>query len=296
MKYKIEPETLSYITLEDLKNNCRVLIGLPVYNGSMESEMVKPLLSLTKMAVTHHIDIDYFFITQEALIPRGRNKIVRHFLSSPKNYTHLMFIDADVKFNEVDFFKILYYNMDIVTAALPKKLHPINFAIEILLKENKEKTGSRMVATLDKRLVELKRCSLAFFLAKRRVFEEMKKAFPELKSDACEMESQISIPIKNMGLSKNKEEQYRKSFDNNFYSFFDDGACRELIIPDLNEKDIEKNSYLSECIVFTERWRSIGGRIWLDPRVKLGHIGKYSYEGDCMSLFPKDFQLPEDHL
>ena len=51
----------------------------------------------------------------------------------------------------------------------------------------------------------------------------------------------------------------------------------------------------NEVLVLEARDR-IGGRIWLDPRVKLGHIGKYSYEGDCMSLFPKDFQLPEDHL
>jgi hypothetical protein len=31
-------------------------------------------------------------------------------------------------------------------------------------------------------------------------------------------------------------------------------------------------------------WRSTGGEIWVDPAVKLGHVGTMAYEGDPMAM------------
>jgi hypothetical protein len=43
--------------------------------------------------------------------------------------------------------------------------------------------------------------------------------------------------------------------------------------------------FFSEDAAFCARWRHIGGRIWLDPAIKLKHHGDFAYEGDPMSMF-----------
>lgn len=35
----------------------------------------------------------------------------------------------------------------------------------------------------------------------------------------------------------------------------------------------------SEDISFCARWRAIGGKVWLDPEIKMGHIGPKVFEG-----------------
>jgi hypothetical protein len=37
--------------------------------------------------------------------------------------------------------------------------------------------------------------------------------------------------------------------------------------------------YLSEDYAFCQRWRSIGGTLWLDTRGELTHIGTHEFEG-----------------
>lgn len=37
----------------------------------------------------------------------------------------------------------------------------------------------------------------------------------------------------------------------------------------------------SEDISFCARWRNIGGQVWLDPEIKMGHVGPKSFNG-CM--------------
>ena len=39
------------------------------------------------------------------------------------------------------------------------------------------------------------------------------------------------------------------------------------------------NIYLSEDFAFCQRWRALGGKIWLDTQSRLTHTGVYAYEG-----------------
>jgi hypothetical protein len=44
--------------------------------------------------------------------------------------------------------------------------------------------------------------------------------------------------------------------------------------------DKETGVYLSEDFAFCQRWRDIGGKIWLDTEGKLVHTGAYNFCGD----------------
>jgi hypothetical protein len=44
--------------------------------------------------------------------------------------------------------------------------------------------------------------------------------------------------------------------------------------------DPETKAYISEDFGFCQKWRDLGGKIWLDTEGKLTHIGSYSFNGN----------------
>jgi hypothetical protein len=44
--------------------------------------------------------------------------------------------------------------------------------------------------------------------------------------------------------------------------------------------DQDQGLYLPEDYTFCNRWRAMGGEIWVDVRSKFTHVGAYSYHGD----------------
>ena len=77
-----------------------------------------------------------------------------------------------------------------------------------------------------------------------------------------------------------------------YFNFSDEDKLRlppvvlfDLLVNNADRKGshvlIEKgtNIYLSEDFAFCQRWRALGGKIWLDTKSRLTHTGVYSYEG-----------------
>ena len=58
----------------------------------------------------------------------------------------------------------------------------------------------------------------------------------------------------------------------NFYNFFD------------TLHNTETKQYFGEDFGFCQRWRDMGGRIWVDPDICLNHIGRYTFTGDTEEL------------
>ena len=50
----------------------------------------------------------------------------------------------------------------------------------------------------------------------------------------------------------------------------------------------DDGALLSEEFGFCKRWRATGGRIWIDPTIRLQHVGTHTYTGDPMALFPTE--------
>lgn len=49
----------------------------------------------------------------------------------------------------------------------------------------------------------------------------------------------------------------------------------------------EKGELISEDIVFCRKWRKLGGKVWLDPSIKLSHVGTKRWNGDFMRWLDK---------
>ena len=56
----------------------------------------------------------------------------------------------------------------------------------------------------------------------------------------------------------------------------------------LFDTSLADGAFWGEDYTFCDRWRAIGGRVWVDPEIRLKHIGVQEYEGSLLdSLSPK---------
>ena len=91
---------------------------------------------------------------------------------------------------------------------------------------------------------EVERIGTGFLLLKREVFSRMAEAMPDLKyTDDCGLDPSINEHL---------------------YAFFECGLFGEKV-------------FMSEDWLFCNRWRELGGRIFISKRFALTHVGSYSF-------------------
>tara|TARA_B100000131_G_scaffold107881_1_gene104659 strand:+ start:311 stop:1078 length:768 start_codon:yes stop_codon:yes gene_type:complete len=239
-----------------------LLITTPAYGGMVNSTFALSIATLCKYLQALQIKHDVFFLNNESLISRGRNTCVARFMAL-YDFSHMIFIDADTIFEAQDVLKFLHSDEDVLTGPVPVKTLPVKYNVYTLRDEN-----NNVISYKDK-FLEMNSVGTAFMMIKRKVFEKMFEAYPELKYRPYE-ES-----IKRLYLG-DKEEKYLDSC----YALFDCGL-NDTIFED-EQQGVKR--YVAEDYMFCHRWRKIGGKILLDPNVKLNHVGTHIFEGDLSKL------------
>ena len=108
-------------------------------------------------------------MTNESLIPRGRNNLVAKFLYCPEA-THLMFVDADFRWAPEYIPRLIQADKDVVCGLYPMKCVPPRFVINAI--EHGDKEGN---------LEEVATAGTGFMMIKRECIEAMVAAYPETK-------------------------------------------------------------------------------------------------------------------
>jgi hypothetical protein len=236
----------------------------------------------------HQIPLAFGTIANESLVTRARNVLVAYFLAS--DYTHLMFIDADIEFQTEDILKLYAHKKDVVVGAYPKKgvawdkiranlTDPANkekelsdrdmasfgsdYAINFKFVDKETKTIG-----VENGLIKLHDAGTGFMMISREAILKMIKAYPELKYNN-------DVNINNADLK------------DHFYALFD-----TMIDP------VDRR-YLSEDYTFCRRWQEIGGDVWLDPSISLNHYGHFCFQGNpeaIISFGPKPEEKREEVL
>ena len=98
----------------------KIFIGTPCYGGMITADYFKSVLQLTALAATKKIELQFGTIGNESLITRARNTLVQLFMDESQ-YTHLLFINADIAFNPESVFRMLDLDEDVVTGVYPRK-------------------------------------------------------------------------------------------------------------------------------------------------------------------------------
>lgn len=226
----------------------KIMIGTPMYGGQCSAHYTFSNLNLVRIAKDRGIEINYQFTTTESLITRGRNAIAKTFLES--DCTYLLFIDADIGFNPEDVFRLISHKMDIVCGGYPAKLIDWNNVYQAarsgvtpnLLKNY----ASPYIYNRDPNginydnLIEVIETGTGFMLINKTVFEIM----------------------------SNHVSSYTA---NQFGS-----ECS--VIKEFFTTSIQDGFLLSEDYHFCRKWRSLGGKVYIDKSISLQHIGSSVFE------------------
>lgn len=228
---------------------------------------------LAEMFGKYGITIRFYYLFNESLVQRARNYIVDEFIRS--DYTHFLFIDADIGFNAKDVLTLFYLSItnpdkyDILTAPYTKKTILWDRVKEAVTSEIELKSTSDLSyfagdfainfknGTSEFRLdepAEVEESGTGFMLIPREIFQKYKEAYPEKQYKPDHIRS--------------------KNFngDTEIMAYFD------CVI------DPETKRYLSEDYYFCKNAKKIGIKLHMCPWIHLNHIGTYIYKGSLAAL------------
>lgn len=234
-----------------------LVIGTPMYGGMCTSEYTQSLLDLTSAVKDGGHQITSIFLGNESLIQRGRNTIAHHFLKM--NASHLLFVDADIKFRPEDVAKMIAADKELIIGPVPLK--GINWEqVRLASLSGKENlyahTGIFNINHLEGHSMksidepfEILHGGAAFMMIRRDAFEKLIPHTPYYV---------------NSGFTVPKEDKV--------YDFF-------------RVEVNDNHNLLSEDYFFCQSYRNIGEKVWCAPWVKTIHQGTYMFSGEYSETF-----------
>lgn len=242
------------------KKRPSIMIATPMYGGMCTGTYVQGLLfTMSKMREVG-VNVSWCQITNESLITRARNELVRIFLDSPHDY--LMFIDADIGFDGEAILQLMAADKDVACGIYPKK--EVNWeSVKRAALDGKtdlhdhagafvfNMIGSSDAETDESGCFEVRHGGTGFMLIKRGVFEHLKPHVPTYRV------SSFQDP---------ETGEYLKPLTHEFFATSIDAS----------------GALLSEDYHFCELVRAHGGNIWANPFIRLTHTGTYVFEGDIL--------------
>lgn len=217
---------------------------IPCYSAMMTEACFTSFLKFALLAQKVGLQWSLDTMGNESLIPRGRNNLMAKARTNPQA-THYMFIDSDIRFPENAIFQMLTENVDIISAAYPKKSLPVQYAIN--LKSQTKLRGN---------LFTVDTAATGFLMYKKEVWEKLISAHPETKY------------VDDIGLGYAANGQ---AYGDHMYNIF--------------ASDVDSQGHLlSEDWWFSRLCTELGYDIWIHGGINLSHIGAYEFKGDTSVL------------
>lgn len=93
-----------------------IMIGTPAYGGMVHVDYVSSMLTFSGAGIPFTL----VTIGNESLITRARNTILAAFYARP-NFTHLLFLDGDVRMSAASLKRLVEANVDVIGAPVALK-------------------------------------------------------------------------------------------------------------------------------------------------------------------------------
>ena len=246
--------------MQENEKKPKIFVATPMYGGMCAGFYTQAIIQLLTTCQANGVDVEYSFMFNESLITRARNSLTHTFMQT--DCSHLMFIDADIKFRAEDVIHMIRADKDILCGIYPKKeinWHSVKAAMDrgVPFDQLKSHTGSFVVNLVNYvgevtvpvgEPVEIFNGGTGFMLIKRSVFDKLGELVPSYSNDVVDLggKMQHSEPIKEF-----------------FTTSIEPGT----------------NRLLSEDYHFCRIWRESGGQVHAAPWCQLSHIGTYAFEG-----------------
>lgn len=194
------------------------------------------------------IRVTFHFVVGNSVVHKARNELVAHFLQS--DFSDMLFIDDDMEFAAADIVRLLASDKPVIGGVGRMRVNKPNSDPKVWCwRPIHDEAGNLAVDEMG--AVEVRGFGAAFMLINRGVFAKMVDAHPEWKRD---------------GMS-----DWPADLRAHYFEFFP-----------ANERD--ELGELSEDYGFCHRWRQLGGRVWADPTIRLGHVGAFNYAGSVSEV------------
>jgi hypothetical protein len=221
-----------------------IIIALPAYTGLVHCGTMRSLLYDVAALMNAGHHVRVVEEVGNADIARCRSMIVAKFLSQPQA-THLVMIDTDVCWEHGGLVRLVEAGVDFVAGAYPMRVGDgTQFHMRMLPRE---------VHTADPKtgLVEVEAVPAGFMCLSRSMLERMRDRHPETKFSFRECPGGVAWDL--------------------FEAYWETDA------------DGLRHKY-GEDYSFCKRWRDMGGQVWVDPSISMGHLGTKIWKGrlgDC---------------
>ncbi len=218
---------------KELKVN--VFIGTPCYNSMVHSDFLHSIMSFHE----NNIPFSLMTIGNESLITRGRNTIISYFHNTI-NFTHLLFLDADIHLSFMGLLQLLSHEKDVIGAP-------------VALKGRNKQTGEAVYNVgknlgEEDNLIMTDRVGTAVFMLSR-------KAVDALVDNAIENDD-VYYP----------NPHTRGHADPNIKMY------------DIFKTGVYDGDYLSEDFYVCKVLMELGFNVYVDPNVRTKHNGMFVFE------------------
>ena len=233
--------------------NLHLVIGTPMYGGMCTSEYTQSLLNLSESANKSDVKLTTIFLGNESLIQRGRNTVAHHFMNLP-DATHLLFIDADIKFRTEDIVRMIQADKSLIIGPVGLKGYNWDEIRQAAINGEDDigRTGGVFninklpgIDMVDENTpFEIEHGGNAFMMIRRDVFETLKPHTPIYTNGGRSLPDGVEI-----------------------YDYF------------RVEINKDTNHLLSEDYFLCHSYRQLGGKVWSAPWVETGHFGSHLFNG-----------------
>jgi hypothetical protein len=244
----------------------QIVIAIPAYDRKVFTDCAASLIALDRALRAAKMEARFLFLPGDPVVQRVRNLAVADVLGD-RDATHLLFIDADVRFQPQTILRLIKFGEPVVGAAYPKKTYPnertqrvqprdldefhrVVQDYAVLFEDPKVMTGEVPPQGLRGDFAPVQALGAGLLLIRRDALQSMAAALPELK---YRPDIAHYITPQTAG---------------HFFGLFD---------PFVDEKT---RTFVAEDHAFFRRWQALGGTVWCDMAAGLDHIGNHTFSGE----------------
>jgi hypothetical protein len=251
------------------KQNYSLCIASAFYEVKAFAPQIPCLLEIQRVMQEMNIPLHYFQLCGDSYPCRAKNSLVHKFLQS--DYTHLMIIDSDETWEAEGFLRLIRASIagfEIVAGLYPCKNNWEFYGGCPRIDEEGAIYGTEID---DMRLVELTVAPGGFIIYSRNAFERTRPILdsyiaPETGEYVLEC---FKVNLEIEGLKRHTPEELEK---------YDREKLIELVLA--NQTGGRQGSRIGEDVYFMTRYRRMGGQIWCEPNMTMGHFGIKEWTGN----------------
>lgn len=243
------------IRADNKRRQVGIMFALPMFGGMCHGDFAIGLVQTITLLhqLGYRVSIQAMF--NESLITRARNNLAMTFMETDLDL--MMFIDADITFTPNDVLRLILADRDFCGGVYPRK--GINWeGVARAAKADKDSpqdwacsyvfnaVGMEKGEADEDGMIEVSHAATGFLLLKRKVFEILRPRTLTYE-DVIQGKKVVGYDYFKVGVGPN-------------------------------------GKYTSEDYWFCTDWRDAGGKIYVNPYIRLGHIGSYTYNGNLARM------------